>query len=265
MTFLPPLLTFSSRIRLDCIAQASLGLHTRLEVECLYSWIHWLHIGNAPLWLVASSYAEAMGMYSTATSYDRLNFLALSWTKGDWLDWLCRITWIWLKEALLVFSSALSVSFLGFLMRARGSSMTGVQYMWVGRGLVGLGVGLRVCGGLCWLLNAAGAALWASLLRLIARSRLKQLFQRGVMLIAAFFFKQNLHLMSHACKMKAFMGKINQQFNQPFLQSQTSLVASLAFDRIHGLGSSPVMCHMSVPVFASEMRLTCKSKIKVQN
>lgn len=53
LAFLPPLLAFSSWIRLDCIARTSLDLQTLLEEECLHSWSHWLQKGNAPLLLLA--------------------------------------------------------------------------------------------------------------------------------------------------------------------------------------------------------------------
>ncbi len=68
MAFLPPLLTFSSWIRLDCIARTSLGLYTLLEEGCLCSWIHWLQMGDLPLLWVAWSYTvTTIGTYSTAT------------------------------------------------------------------------------------------------------------------------------------------------------------------------------------------------------
>lgn len=127
---------------------------------------------------------------------------------------------------------------------------------------MGLGVGLRVCVGLCWLLNTAGAALWASLLRLIARSRLKQLFERvSDPRCCLFFFLTEFAFNKLNLSKENVVRKV-KQLNQPFLQSQTSLVAALAFDWIHRLGSSPVVCHMSVSVFASEMRLTCRAKLK---
>lgn len=47
MTFLPPLLAFSSRMWLDCIAQTSLGM--LLEEECLCLWILTLQMGDIPL------------------------------------------------------------------------------------------------------------------------------------------------------------------------------------------------------------------------
>lgn len=59
MAFLPPLLAFSSWIRLDCIARTSSGLQTLLEEECLCSWIHLLQMGDAPLLFLAWGYTES--------------------------------------------------------------------------------------------------------------------------------------------------------------------------------------------------------------
>lgn len=47
MTFLPPLLAFSSWMWLDCIARTSLGM--LLEEECLCLWILTLQMGDIPL------------------------------------------------------------------------------------------------------------------------------------------------------------------------------------------------------------------------
>ena len=44
--------------------------------------------------------------------------------------------------------------------------------------------------------------------------------------------------------------------HQPFLQSETSLMAALAFDWVHSWASNPVICHVSVPVFTSKVGLT---------
>lgn len=114
---------------------------------------------------------------------------------------------------------------------------------------MGLGVGLQVDVGLCGLLNTAGAgaALWATLplFLLSTRSRLKELSIRNCHISFREFTELVLLLET----------QINQ-FHQPFLQCQTSLMAALAFDWIHCWGSDPVICDVSVSVFASEVGLT---------
>lgn len=81
MAFLPPLLTFSSWIRLDCIARTRLGLYTlHLEVEWLWSWIHWLQMGDVPLLWVAWSYTDTTNGQTVLRvfwSYDSPNILDL--------------------------------------------------------------------------------------------------------------------------------------------------------------------------------------------
>lgn len=80
-----------------------------------------------------------------------------------------EITWL-MAVVLLVFSSVLSGSFLGFLIRSSGSSIGGVGYTWQGRWPVGLGVGLQEDVGLWGTLNTDGLLM---LLLLCALSRLK--------------------------------------------------------------------------------------------
>lgn len=137
MTFLLPLLTFSSWIRLDCIAWTSLGLHT-LHLEVEWVWIHWLQVGDIPQLQVAWSYTDTTKGHTVLPllmSYDSPNIsLDLALRKSHWTLWRHKhhfmfawwITWIWVVAPLLDFSSVFSGSFLGFLMRASGSSMTGV-------------------------------------------------------------------------------------------------------------------------------------------
>lgn len=50
-----------------------------------------------------------------------------------------------------------------------------------------------------------------------------------------------------------------QLFDKPFLQSKASLVAALAFHWISRWDSRSVICHVSVSVFAPEVRLTWKT------
>lgn len=91
-----------------------------------------------------------------------------------------EITCICGLAGLFVFSSTLSVSFLGFLISAIGSSITGGQHTCVG-GLVGLAVGLQVDVGLSGVFTAV-ATVWTAfpLLRLSARSRLEHVDKAAV-------------------------------------------------------------------------------------
>lgn len=124
---------------------------------------------------------------------------------------------------------------------------------------MGLGVGLQVDVGLGGLLNTAGAgagagaALWAALplLLLSARSRLKhEMIRKCHISLTEFIFDRS------QLKRELSLETRVQLFDKPFLQSKASLVAALAFHWVSRWDSRSVICHVSVSVFAPEVRLT---------